>query len=175
MDDEEDEFLPVGAEIPPAVERRMSVRQDYTEHETLARSQITATRHRGPPSRKPTASYGIDPVTGLPDTGMGSPGNLSNIDWSNVIAANENKPSSPTFARRPPSRKPTASYGIDPITGHHEYPVEHAHHSGVVVGEPSISENQPTRTLEGRPSSPRGASATTISGLHFPGEYPKNT
>jgi hypothetical protein len=138
MEDEEDDFLPVGAEVSPAVERRMSVRHDYTENEALARNQSAATR-RGPPSRKPTASYGIDPITGLPDTGMGSSaGNLSNIDWNNVIAANENKPSSPTFTRKPPSRKPTAGYGIDPITGHHEYPVE-----------PSISENQPTRTVEG--------------------------
>jgi hypothetical protein len=138
MEDEGCEFLPVGAEVPPAVERRMSVRHDYSENETLVRNQSTATR-RGPPSRKPTASYGIDPITGLPDTGMGSPaGTLSNIDWNNVIAANENKPNSPTFSRRPPSRKPTASYGIDPITGHHEYPVE-----------PSISENQPARTVEG--------------------------
>lgn len=154
----------------------MSVRHDYTEHEALARSQSAATRRRGPPSRKPTASYGIDPVTGLPDTGMGSSaGSLSNIDWGNVIAANENKPSSPTFTRRPPSRKPTASYGIDPITGHHEYPVEHGQHSGVVVGGPSISEDQPTRAVEGRPSSPRSDSKSTISGLHFPGQYPKST
>lgn len=154
----------------------MSVRHDYTENETLIRNQSAATRRRGPPSRKPTASYGIDPTTGLPDTGMNSSDrNLSSIDWGNVIAANENKPNSPNFTRRPPSRKPTASYGIDPITGLHEYPVEHGHHSGVVVGEPSISENQPTRTVEGRPSSPRGDSKSTISGLHFPGEYPKNT
>ncbi|KAH8151611.1 uncharacterized protein LAJ45_04233 [Morchella importuna] len=73
MDEEADEFLPVGAEIPPAVERRMSVRHDYTDHEALAKSQSSANRRRGPPSRKPTASYGIDPTTGLPDTGMGGP------------------------------------------------------------------------------------------------------
>lgn len=176
MEAEEDEFMPVGAEVPPAVERRMSVRHDYTENEALARSQSAATRRRGPPSRKPTASYGIDPITGQPDPGMGaSAGSFSNIDWSNVIAANENKPSSSVFTRKTPSRKPTASYGIDPVTGLHEYPVEHGHHSGVVVGEPSISENQPTKALEGRPSYPRGDSKSTISGLHFPGEYPKNT
>lgn len=152
----------------------MSVRHDYHENEAPMKVQSAATR-RGPPSRKPTASYGIDPITGLPDTGMGSAGSLTNIDWSNVIAANENKSSSPAFTRKPPSRKPTASYGIDPVTGIHEYPVEHGHHSGVVVGEPSISENQPTKTLEGRPSHPRGDSRGTISGLHFPGEYPKNS
>jgi len=173
--------------VPPAVERRMSVKHDYSrEHEPRDRSYSGASARRGPPSRKPTASYGCDPVTGQPDTGMGSPSQqLANIDWAHVIAASENKHATPAAAssRKTPSRKPTSSYGIDSVTGHLEhYHLDDSHHPH------PISENQPIRTevsssvadpgsqitAEG-PGTIRTESKSTISDLHIPGKYPEPT
>jgi len=191
--DDDDEFLPVGAEVPPAVERRMSVKHDYSrEHEPRDRSYSGTSARRGPPSRKPTASYGYDPVTGQPDTGMGSPSQqLANIDWAHVIAVSENKhatpaAASPTLPRKTPSRKPTSSYGIDPVTGHPEH--GHHHHLDDSHHPYPISENQPIRTevsssvtdpgsqsTAERPGTIRTESKSTISDLHVPGEYPKPT
>jgi len=188
LDDDEEDFLPVGAEVSPAVERRMSAKHDYSrEHEPRDRRYSGTSAHRGPPSRKPTASYGYDPVTGQPDTGMGSPSQqLANIDWAHVLAASENKhaapaaTTSPTHSRKTPSRKPTASYGIDPVMGH----PEHGHHHHPYP----ISENQPVRTevsssaadpgsqltAEG-PGIIRTESGVTMTNLRISCEYPKPT
>ncbi|KAF3931679.1 hypothetical protein ABW19_dt0201158 [Dactylella cylindrospora] len=58
-------FQPVLANIPPQIERRMSKHTDPID--ILERRDSTVSWTRKTPSRKPTATYGIDPVTGLPD------------------------------------------------------------------------------------------------------------
>ncbi|KAF3923521.1 hypothetical protein ABW21_db0209446 [Orbilia brochopaga] len=55
-------FQPVMAHIPPAVERRMSTTQN--DERPPQRSDSTTSFTRKTPSRRPTATYGIDPITG---------------------------------------------------------------------------------------------------------------
>ncbi|KAL7268486.1 phosphatidylinositol 4,5-bisphosphate-binding protein [Rhizina undulata] len=155
----EDEFAPVGAEIPPEVERNISVKHNYSQdHEVPETGRPSATFRRGPPSRKPTASYGVDPITGQPDPAVNAAHQISNIDWTHVLAASDPRPRGGSFTRRPPSRKPTASYGIDPITGQPEF-------------------QSAVRTLEDttEPSHSLNATTPSASDLHVPGEYPKQT
>ncbi|EPS43437.1 hypothetical protein H072_2576 [Dactylellina haptotyla CBS 200.50] len=61
----EEHFEPVLANIPPEIERRMPKQVD--SHDLLERRDSTKSWTRNTPSRKPTATYGIDPVTGHPD------------------------------------------------------------------------------------------------------------
>jgi hypothetical protein len=113
MESKKEEVVPVMANVPPEVERKMSIRHDYGTHEqALMNRRNSSTRQV--PSRKPTSSYGVDPVTGQPDPavyGSGIP-----VDWAQLIHENEAR-NRPSLGRGPPSRKPTASYGYDPITG----------------------------------------------------------
>ena len=153
----------------------MSVKYDYSRgNEPRERRYSSNSAIRGPPSRKPTASYGIDPVTGQPDTGMGSPSQLANIDWQQILSHSENKPSG-AFPRKTPSRKPTASYGVDPISGQaehdHRYPILENQPIGTEVSS-SVTDPGAKLTAE-RPTPDRTESKFTISDLHIPGEYPK--
>ncbi|KAF8424077.1 hypothetical protein EV426DRAFT_101618 [Tirmania nivea] len=86
LESKKEEVVPVMANIPPEVERKMSTRHDYgTNEQALMNRRNSSTRKlihenetrtrslvgRGPPSRKPTASYGYDPITGAPDQQAG--------------------------------------------------------------------------------------------------------
>ncbi|RVD84508.1 uncharacterized protein DFL_006257 [Arthrobotrys flagrans] len=61
----DENFQPVLAHISPDVERKMSRQTDPSD--ILERRDSTTSWARGTPSRKPTATYGLDPVTGQPD------------------------------------------------------------------------------------------------------------
>ncbi|KAF3920731.1 hypothetical protein AA313_de0207434 [Arthrobotrys entomopaga] len=63
---DEENFQPVLANVPPEVERRMS--EQTSPNDVLGRRDSKASWTRQTPSRKPTATYGIDPITGQPDS-----------------------------------------------------------------------------------------------------------
>lgn len=106
--------MPVMANVSPEAERKMSTRHDYGTNEALMDRRNSSARQV--PSRKPTSSYGVDPVTGQPDPSVYGSGGPGVVDWAQLIHENET-PNRPLFGRGTPSRKPTASYGYDPITG----------------------------------------------------------
>ncbi|KAF3918387.1 hypothetical protein ABW20_dc0102100 [Dactylellina cionopaga] len=60
-----EDFRPVLANVSPDVERQMSKQTD--PNDILERRDSTTSWTRQTPSRKPTATYGIDPTTGQPD------------------------------------------------------------------------------------------------------------
>ncbi|KAK6359592.1 hypothetical protein TWF696_000742 [Orbilia brochopaga] len=68
-------FQPVLAHVPPAVERRMSQSQNDRPPE---RRDSTTSFTRKTPSRKPTATYGFDPITGQPDASTSQPADVAN-------------------------------------------------------------------------------------------------
>ncbi|KAK6505243.1 hypothetical protein TWF481_007158 [Arthrobotrys musiformis] len=61
----DENFQPVLAHISPDVERKLSQQADPGE--AIGRRDSATSRARETPSRKPTATYGLDPVTGQPD------------------------------------------------------------------------------------------------------------
>lgn len=123
MERNKEEVVPVMAEVSPEVERKITTRHEYGQNEQALMDRRNSTA-RKTPSRKPTASYGVDPVTGQPDPSVYSSGTSGVVDWTQLIAENEARTrSSAAPGRHPPSRKPTASYGYDPIT---ELPDQHA-------------------------------------------------
>lgn len=143
------------ADVPPEIERRMSVRHDYDYNHDAINARRNSV-HRGPPSRKPTASYGVDPVTGLVDpAAFPDASGPPTIDWSQVIHDNGALRRGSVASRGPPSRKPTASYGYDPITGAPDNAVFSGH-----------GEQDPVR--------PSNASILTRD-IRVPGDYPKDS
>lgn len=106
------------ADVSPELERQITTRHEYGQNEQALMDRRNSSV-RKIPSRKPTASYGVDPVTGQPDSSVYSSG--TPVDWTQLIAENEARTRS--LGRSPPSRKPTASYGYDPIN---ELPDQHA-------------------------------------------------
>lgn len=155
LENKHEEVVPVMADVPPEIERRMSVRHEYDyNHEAINARRNSV--HRGPPSRKPTASYGVDPVTGLIDpAAFPDASGPPTIDWSQVIHDNGALRRGSIASRGPPSRKPTASYGYDPITG--------APDSGMST---SLGESDPVR--------PSNASILTRD-IRVPGDYPRDS
>lgn len=146
LESKKEEVVPVMANVPPEVERKMSIRHDYGTNEQALMNRRNSSA-RKVPSRKPTSSYGVDPVTGQPDPaiyGSGIP-----VDWAQLIHENEAR-NRPLLGRGPPSRKPTASYGYDPITG---------------------APDQQAGLLSTTATGPSNASARDI---HVPGDYPKD-
>ncbi|KAK6345104.1 hypothetical protein TWF718_007035 [Orbilia javanica] len=67
----DENFQPVLAHISLDVERKMSQKTDPVD--TLERRDSTTSWARGTPSRKPTAIYGLDPVTGQLDPSANQP------------------------------------------------------------------------------------------------------
>ncbi|KAF8461050.1 hypothetical protein BDZ91DRAFT_737780 [Kalaharituber pfeilii] len=153
LEHKKEDVVPVGADVPPEVERKLSSRHDYHQNEQALMNRRNSSV-RKPPSRKPTASYGVDPVTGQPDPSVFPDANRP-IDWSQLIHENEARTRS--SHRGPPSRKPTASYGYDPITGVPDQGatmVDQAHQA-------PLSEHKPSN-----------ASIATRD-IRVPGDYPK--
>ncbi|RPA80739.1 hypothetical protein BJ508DRAFT_415212 [Ascobolus immersus RN42] len=128
----ENDPLPVNADVPPELERALtSPRHNHPDplqantYEKVSTPSADPTSKefvRKPPSRKPTAQYGIDPVTGEVEKNAHGV-DLSKVDWSGLtspvgekrresISAEERE-----FVRKVPSRKPTAQYGFDPVLG----------------------------------------------------------
>lgn len=161
MENKKEEVVPVMADVPPELERKMSVRHDYGTHEALVDRKNSSTRKV--PSRKPTSSYGVDPVTGQPDPSVYGSDGPGVVDWTQLIHENEARTRS-LSGRGPPSRKPTASYGYDPITG---APDQQA---GLV--DTTVA-GQPVATLADCSPRPSNVSILTRD-IHVPGEYPKD-
>ncbi|RPB29443.1 hypothetical protein L211DRAFT_832150 [Terfezia boudieri ATCC MYA-4762] len=115
MESKKEDVVPVMANVSPEVERKMSTRHDYgTNEQAFMNRRNSSTRKV--PSRKPTSSYGVDPVTGQPDPAVYGSDAPGVVDWTQLLHENEARHRS-SLGRGPPSRKPTASYGYDPITG----------------------------------------------------------
>lgn len=150
------------ANVSPELERRMSVRHDYSQNEqALMNRRNSSTRQI--PSRKPTASYGVDPVTGQPDPAVYESGTPGVVDWTQLIHDNEARTRNPS-GRGPPSRKPTASYGYDPITGAPDQQVELLD---------TTTAGGPTGALADGPLRPSNASVLTRD-IRVPGDYPRD-
>ncbi|KAK6543187.1 hypothetical protein TWF694_007096 [Orbilia ellipsospora] len=62
-------FQPVLANVPPEVERRMS--EQTSPRDVLERRDSTTSWTRQTPSRKPTVTYGVDPITGQSGLSIG--------------------------------------------------------------------------------------------------------
>lgn len=161
MEKNREEVVPVMADVSPELERKLSTRHDYTQTEQAILNRRNSPT-RGPPSRKPTASYGVDPTTGQPDPSA-LPERETPIEWAQLIHENENKArGSGAPFRGPPSRKPTASYGIDPINGNVDQ-------GAGLLGTTGTS-HQVTLSEQPRPSN---ASIATRD-IRVPGDYPSD-
>ena len=149
MESKKEEVMPVGADVSPELERQMATRHDYGTNEQALMNRRNSSARKAP-SRKPTSSYGVDPVTGQPDPAVYGSGTSGIVDWTQLIQENELRRGS-LIGRAPPSRKPTASYGYDPITGAPD-------HATTLADQPPRSSNASTLTRD----------------IHVPGDYPKD-
>jgi len=156
------QIVPVMADVPPALERSMSPRHDYSQNENALRNRRNSST-RKPPSRKPTSSYGVDPITGQPDPSVYSPGSAGVVDWTQLIHENDSRPRI-LAGKKPPSRKPTASYGYDPVTGLPDQ------QTGLLD---TNTAGQPTGSLGEVTPRPSNASILTRD-IRVPGDYPKD-
>jgi len=117
------DFKPVLAEVPPEVEKSLCHKHTPPSSPPLtAASPSTSEFVRKKPVRKPTASYGVDPVTGELDPNATGVNELTEEDVKRLttetpeevqrrLSQSGGRPAPP----KRPVRKPTVSYG-DEVT-----------------------------------------------------------
>lgn len=195
-------FAPVQADVPPELERQLS-----QKHVIEALSEPADHRRdsgayvRKVPSRKPTSSYGIDPITGQPDEGATGL-DLAQVDWSQLIEGHTGPAQiQPSSQRKVPSRKPTASYGFDPVANTEatsgpvtglvtapialddlEHPYDATDPGTNTTPMMFFEQNNPAmnhaqdpafQEMPDRPSL-KDSKQSTLQDIHVPGEYPKD-
>lgn len=176
-----EQFVPVEADVPPEIERELNQRHTSSSIGSVDGDdrRDSGAFVRKVPSRQPTASYGIDPVTGETDpnaTGV----NLEQMDWSQLSNdQSDHVVRSASFTRKPPSRKPTASYGFELAGTEPSYPdvseqalqvnpddvqlffaeEQHVVGGGEDHARPALQESYPSQS--------------TLQNMKVPGTYPK--
>ncbi|KAJ6260410.1 hypothetical protein Dda_4636 [Drechslerella dactyloides] len=191
-----EDFQPVMAHIPPAVERRMSTQTD----ERPVRRDSSTSFTRKTPSRRPTATYGVDPITGLPDASSSQPADAgrrreeftettqSGLAAYEASAANGIAGAGAYELYRPSQASPDSASGQEAVPrligteATSGASLSDAPYVPSPIGE-SSGPAKPTKSYgelrNGEASGPTIAPAQrtnsnfTISDLHVPGGYPK--